>query len=361
MIMLMKEPAISIIVPVYNAENTLDKCVASIVSQRFTDLEIILVNDGSTDKSLRLCKQWAAKDERIKVFSQHHAGVSVARNTGLGHSTGVHVMFVDSHDRMFPEMCEEMEAAMTAGNLDCVICGCHQKHGGDWAPIGYIDYTTLLDFKSFFFKHLKSGLIHPVWNKLYRRELITEGFPVGVTKSEDIIFNLTYLNNCSHISFLPTKLYFHVNELPSRRVLHVDLQRLCELEKEQATVIWFADKKSSFTVFELYIKNLCMYMRKYLQVSRVNEAIGNLKTWRSVSNIGKLKLLLWDMDLDDRILLLSLKYKIWILSIIFVRLQHYIQTKEEAFCSMLSAWWSVQKDKIRSKFSKKKRKGYYRY
>ena len=93
---------VSIVVPVYNVENFLDRCVQSIVSQTYPFLEILLIDDGSTDACRRLCDDWAEKDSRIRVIHKNNAGLGMARNTGLEHATGKYVLFVDSDDYILP-------------------------------------------------------------------------------------------------------------------------------------------------------------------------------------------------------------------------------------------------------------------
>ena len=89
---------ISIIIPVYNVEKYLEQCLSSLVNQKYRNLEIILIDDGSTDSSLAVCKQWAQKDERIIVIHKENSGVSATRNVGLNYATGAYVTFVDSDD-----------------------------------------------------------------------------------------------------------------------------------------------------------------------------------------------------------------------------------------------------------------------
>ena len=92
------EPLVSVIVPIYNSGKYLDKCIDSIVNQTYKNLEIILVDDGSTDNAPEICDEWAKKDERIKVIHQENGGVSKARNVGLDNVTGEYISFVDSDD-----------------------------------------------------------------------------------------------------------------------------------------------------------------------------------------------------------------------------------------------------------------------
>ena len=95
-------PAISIIIPIYNAESYLNLCIESILSQQFKDFELLLINDGSKDRSLEICNEYAAKDSRIKVFDKPNGGVSSARNMGLDNASGEYIMFVDADDMLIP-------------------------------------------------------------------------------------------------------------------------------------------------------------------------------------------------------------------------------------------------------------------
>jgi glycosyltransferase involved in cell wall biosynthesis len=114
---------LSVIIPIYNVENYLHKCIDSILNQTFTNLEIILVNDGSTDSSPQICDDYAKKDSRIKVIHQENAGVSVARNNGIEVATGEYITFVDSDDWLEPKMYENM-CAISYSELECDVLMC---------------------------------------------------------------------------------------------------------------------------------------------------------------------------------------------------------------------------------------------
>lgn len=114
---------LSVIVPVYNVENSLAKCIDSIKNQTFTDLEIILINDGSTDNSGKTCDDYAKNDSRIKVIHQKNSGVSAARNTGIKISTGDYLTFVDSDDWLEMDMYEEMcKIVQKESDIDIIMC-----------------------------------------------------------------------------------------------------------------------------------------------------------------------------------------------------------------------------------------------
>ena len=113
-------PQISIIIPIYNAANTLDYCINSIINQDFTNWELLLINDGSTDGSFVICKRFEAKDNRIKTFTQNNSGVSAARNLGLKEAHGKYICFIDSDD--YIESCY-LSSLYKYKDYDLVICG----------------------------------------------------------------------------------------------------------------------------------------------------------------------------------------------------------------------------------------------
>jgi glycosyltransferase involved in cell wall biosynthesis len=114
---------VSIIVPVYNTENYLERCLNSIINQSYHNIEIILINDGSTDKSKNICNEYASKDNRIKVIHQTNKGVSYARNAGLDSATGNYVMFIDSDDELCPNAINNLLAPMLENSVDIVTGG----------------------------------------------------------------------------------------------------------------------------------------------------------------------------------------------------------------------------------------------
>lgn len=125
----MKNIKISIVVPIYNTSFFLNKCIESIVNQSYSKLEIILVNDGSTDNSLSICDSYASQDDRIIVISKENGGLSSARNAGLDVATGDFIGFVDSDDFVASDMYEQLLDAILASNADVAECGYYLHDG----------------------------------------------------------------------------------------------------------------------------------------------------------------------------------------------------------------------------------------
>lgn len=118
----MLNDTVSIIVPIYNKEKYLEKCLDSILGQTYRDLEIILVDDGSTDNSLAICQRYAEKDLRIKIYHKSNGGVSSARNLGLEKSTGKYISFVDPDDFIHSEFIEQLETMLVQSDAEIAYC-----------------------------------------------------------------------------------------------------------------------------------------------------------------------------------------------------------------------------------------------
>ncbi|MBR2215111.1 MAG: glycosyltransferase [Selenomonadaceae bacterium] len=176
---------ISVIVPIYKVENYLDRCVESIVNQTYSELEIILVDDGSPDNCPAICDRWARKDSRIKVIHKANGGLSDARNAGIEISTGEYLLFIDSDDYILPQMCERLLNALQEASADIALCNLFFDYGdrteentGVTPPGIYTNHEILKEY--FLRGNIELGVI---WNKLFRRSLFfTEEhirYPVG--------------------------------------------------------------------------------------------------------------------------------------------------------------------------------------
>lgn len=186
---------VTIIVPVYNAEKTLKRCIDSLIAQTYKKIEIILVNDGSNDASLTICESYAKFDKRIVVFDKKNGGVSSARNLGLNNATGDCVMFCDSDDWVEPNWCEEMLRLYNHDTL--IMCGyyCHFFN----KPVSSVKYkngVSEVDKKDFFL--LKEYGAYNPWNKIFSMKIIKENnllFSTKLSVGEDELFVWDYLKN----------------------------------------------------------------------------------------------------------------------------------------------------------------------
>lgn len=200
------EKKVSIIIPVYNAENYLERAVSSVLKQTYKNIELILVDDGSKDNSPALCDILAKKDDRIIVVHKENGGPSSARNKGIEVATGDYVEFVDADDYV-EENCVET-LVNNIDESDLVICGYYLRNN-DVQEYKFEKKETL-DFRKEsvkFFDMVRKGLFNSPCNKLYKRELIKDGFDKRYFIGEDTIFNTKYIKNCKKVTLLPEMLY----------------------------------------------------------------------------------------------------------------------------------------------------------
>ena len=213
----MKE-LISVIVPVYKVEKYLNRCVDSILNQTYTNLEVILVDDGSPDSCPAICDEYAGKDKRVKVIHKPNAGVSAARNDGIAAANSEYITFIDSDDWIEPDylqtlMSHSNDADYVCSGLNCwigkdnvggnihnIISGIKvDKVNGVVIRKGKEFCGNLTDnVKKYFALFEKAVVLGPV-AKIYKKSLIKDGFVVGRKKGEDVIFNIQYLQNCKTI------------------------------------------------------------------------------------------------------------------------------------------------------------------
>lgn len=201
---------VSVIVPVYNVEQYLDKSVSSIVRQTYKAIEIILVDDGSTDHSPQLCDRWAEKDGRIKVIHKENGGLSDARNYGIEAASGAFLCFVDSDDWLETNTIEKAVSAMAESAADVIIWSIsvdsvdqnektigQRTMSSDALCRSGQDYDAVIR---------SGGIALYAWNKLYKTELIRKNrirYEKGISLVEDMLFNAQVLTSAEIVRFIP--------------------------------------------------------------------------------------------------------------------------------------------------------------
>lgn len=198
---------VSIIIPVYRVEQTLDRCVESVVGQSYTDIEVILVDDGSPDNCPAMCDEWARKDDRIRVVHQENGGLSAARNTGIDRAQGELLTFVDSDDYLAPETYSHAVAAMTA-DTDIVEFPVSRFHKSQWQKELRFTPAVYDDMKDYWLNGRAYEHCY-AWNKLYRRELFREvRFPAGRV-FEDVSTLPLLLQKTRRVAVIDQGLYYY--------------------------------------------------------------------------------------------------------------------------------------------------------
>ena len=205
---------ISIIIPVYNAEKTIERCVQSVINQSYSNIEIILVNDGSLDKSLYLCERLASIDIRVKIINSENNGVSNARNLGINAALGKYIMFVDSDDYVDEKWCEtlilnlSLENELVVSNIYCV-----DYDNGEIYVENNLKCSNYKLLVTDFYKVFKWKLLNQPYNKIYSTYIIKKyniKFSEDLSLGEDLLFNLEYLKYCDRITIINSNLYYYI-------------------------------------------------------------------------------------------------------------------------------------------------------
>lgn len=209
-------PEVSVIIPVYNAEKTVERCVRSVLEQDYSDLEIIAVDDGSTDDSGKLLDAISETDPRLIVLHVENGGVSRARNTGLRQASGKYVQFLDADDYITNEATKLLVRTMEENDTDLVIADFYRVVGDNIARKGSIRIDTLLTLQEFatIMMDSPSDFYYGVlWNKLYRNDIIRDNevfMDEDLNYCEDFIFNMEYLLHCRTIRPLLVPVYYYI-------------------------------------------------------------------------------------------------------------------------------------------------------
>lgn len=209
----MEKNLISVIVPVYNVEKYLERCVNSILQQTYGQLEIILVDDGSTDASPEMCDEFAAGDKRIKVIHKENGGLSDARNAGLKVATGAYIGYVDSDDWIEKDMYENMHRACVENAAELCVCRYFSEYADRTESGGSGECIPLTRdelLRIYIGGHEQYVIYNSVWSKLFKRSLV-EGaeFPKG-RNSEDIMYTTRAFCRLERAAYLDQCLYHYV-------------------------------------------------------------------------------------------------------------------------------------------------------
>lgn len=258
---------ISVIVPVYNVAAYLGECIDSILAQTYRELEIILVDDGSTDGSGEICDEYAARDARIRVIHQPNGGVSCARNAGLAACTGELIGFVDADDRLHVSMIEKLARCLNENRADAAMCGfVDYPHG---APVkkGLFSVPPC-DFAGTVYQMMRrNGYFTSPWAKLFRRELVFregrfQAFDPSLSFGEDEVWLLQVLRHGKSFAFVPEALYDWLpREGSITRYETVTEKQLSLLNAKEKTLALLPDDTEIRSLARGRIYNDCFYLK----------------------------------------------------------------------------------------------------
>ena len=273
----MEKELVTIIVPIYNVEKYLKECIESIINQTYKNLEIILVNDGSTDDSLKICMNYKKKDNRIVIINKTNGGLSDARNKGIDAANGKYICFVDSDDYISSAYVELLYNEARKNNTDIVLCGI--KYVNDEKKI-LSEYAYKKNFvksgKELLIDYYQENGVEVIvaWNKLYKRELFnTYRYNVGkIHEDEFLTYKILY--NLDKVSIISDKLYYYRKNDTSIVNKKFNLKRLDLLEALENRMRFFKEKSENklyILTVELYVwvlKDFYVKTKKYIDHSK---------------------------------------------------------------------------------------------
>lgn len=253
---------VSIIVPIFNSEKNLKRCLDSIVGQTYQNIELILIDDGSTDNSGIICDLYAQQDQRVKVIHKQNTGVSDSRNEGINLASGEYIQFVDSDDYMDTNMTETLIAAIAKNSAPMVICGFNLMdsrtdsciHSVYWHTEMFYDYT---DFLLVLDQMFGENLINSLWNKLYNAKTIKTNFIYFNNKlnyGEDLLFNAEVIKKCPSVEIITCCPYYYVQYYSGgtlTRTNHADMYEIQKLMFSSVLSLY-----NGYSEYSCQIKNL---------------------------------------------------------------------------------------------------------
>ncbi len=265
----MSDELITIIVPVYNGENHIGRCLNSIMEQTYSAVEVVVIDDGSTDNTAEILRTYSQENQNIRVFGVSHKGVSYARNAGIAKANGEYIAFVDADDEVVPEYLEVLYGLIKRYDAELAVCHFyHVNHVGACAKSAKKNKTSNVNVFSGkeFLKRMEEPFRYEVtavcWNKLYKKDLfVSTKYPVGRIYEDSAVMQ-EILYPIGRLAETSEKLYFYHTETMgiTRSVYHLD--KMDEVVYAKSRMRFFARKKE----WEIYVsarKQYCIAMLKH--------------------------------------------------------------------------------------------------
>jgi len=275
----MELPLVSIIVPVYNSEKTLVRCIISILKQQYKNTEIILVNDGSTDNSLSICREYEKMDSRVKVIDKPNTGVSDTRNIGMAFASGKYFQFVDSDDWIAENATKVLVDRILETNCDMVISGFYRVINGKKSEKAHIPVNKVMSKKEFV-SHMMQAPANfyygVMWNKLYRADIIRAhriSCCTDLDWCEDFLFNLDYMRYAESFASMNVPIYYYVKTKNSLVEKQCTFRNIISMK-----IRLFESYKELFESTELYEENRAQ-IRKFFIAYAKDGGLGYMDTY----------------------------------------------------------------------------------
>lgn len=290
----MMNPKISIVIPVYNVSEFLEKCIESCINQTFQDIEIIIVNDGSTDSSILIIEKYAEADKRIVPVSKENEGLFLARLTGFSVAQGEYIFCLDGDDFLPENALEILYDAARKNDLDYVMGGYCLVKGDNMKYYEYEKLDSILSGKEFLFYLIRSGW--NIWGKLIRKSLCNDFLIKPITMGEDLFLNMQILPKAKRAMSIQNCVYYYVKHAKSM-TCSTDENRKNKLNLQMIdSILALVDeldyeRKMKYEIYYIYRNYLIYFIKKRVQEIRpiLMRHIWNKREARSVIfHYGKL-------------------------------------------------------------------------
>lgn len=326
----MTKPKVSIIVPVYNLEGYLSTCLESIINQDFEDYELLLINDGSTDKSGEIIDNYALNDNRIKVYHQKNAGVSAARNLGIEKAKGEWICFVDGDDELYPNSLTKVLNKTDSCKSEMIIAQSFIYETGLIKNEEYKFDQSFLDrtfdgYKLIIEKSYKRG---SVWGCIFNRAFLNKNklcFPMGLKNGEDSIFIALVYLYVQHISFIDQTFYL-LNERDGSASRSWSFEKVYKMKDNIQFINNYIEKNPNLNKMQIQILHysiygtissifnslfFCFSVRNYFKILKTvrKELRRNLNTGNISLSKRKVKLLNFSLTLFSFSVLINQSYR----------------------------------------------------
>lgn len=286
-------PLISVIVPIYNVEKYLARCVDSIVNQTYKNLEIIFVDDGSPDRCPQMCDDYAEKDSRIKVVHKKNGGLSDARNAGIAVATGEYISFIDSDDYVSDDFFECLLDVMNKENSDIAECSVVKFYEDN----RFDEFIDDLSVKTYDTQDAMSALIaenpfhQHVWNKLYKTELVKD-IPYAVGKlNEDEFWTYRVFGRANKVARLNKTMYYYFQRNSSIMGVGYNIRRLDALEGKANRQKYIENNFPDLsTQAKIDLYGSCMFayqsVLKFMSGAEKKKALELIRKYRKMYNLS---------------------------------------------------------------------------
>lgn len=269
-------PAISVIIPVYKVQDWVGRAIESVQAQTFADFELLLVDDGSPDRSGAICDEYAATDVRITVIHKENGGAASARNAAIAVARGTYLFFMDADDWCEPEMLERMHACAEQGTLDLVVAGFYidtyrndEKFFREKKGLPSKRYASAQEFRQDAYRLFDCNLLYTPWNKLFRASYLRErGIEFPDVWWDDLPFNLAVLRDIEHVALMEDAFYHF---LRARSESENTKYRAGTFEKREEEDAWMRDLYAHWGIYD---ENA----REFLARRHVERVVGCIET-----------------------------------------------------------------------------------